>query len=263
MELLLNCLKDDDVDEFIYRACLYWTEREVTQVSLDIEMINEQQATGDGRTITKSLPNLQKAATRLKSCIIENRGHEDRLLRAASLKDSRYPAWEDFRKLAIRFTEIDTALMQCFYRQMMLLTATGTEDNLKQTLATKKQADASLYQAESMSTLSWLAFVYIPLTFVTGIFGMNVKEMDTSCPLSWKLAAGIAIAFLSVTFIIARTYRSYQKSKAPSSFGGSRRHWRVCALFRWLFQGSGQEEGFALDSQAKVTGRRPRDGSAC
>lgn len=56
------------------------------------------------------------------------------------------------------------------------------------------EARRSIEQAERAQRLTLLAFIYIPLSFVTGVFGMNVKEINGS-PLSLSVFfAVLAIA---------------------------------------------------------------------
>ena len=55
------------------------------------------------------------------------------------------------------------------------------------------QAKMSMEQAVRTAKLTELAFVYIPLTFVTSIFGMNVRELtDPVLPL-WVCAVTLAV----------------------------------------------------------------------
>lgn len=216
-DVLLRCLRDDRMDEFLYRAALFQCEREILQVSMNIEMINDDQAEGDARTTHESLPNIQKVSTRLKSCIQENRAYEDKLRRGSFANSASYPLRTEFEKLAIRFSELDNSLVQCFYRQMTTLTAAGTQENLRQTKATNEQAQATYEQTRSMSALTWLAFFYVPLTFVTGIFGMNVKEIDPEKPLSYRLYAGVAGGFLCFSVVLVFGYRAVQKRRTRRS----------------------------------------------
>jgi hypothetical protein len=46
-------------------------------------------------------------------------------------------------------------------------------------------AQTSLEQAARGSRLTWLAFIYAPLSFVTGMYGMNVKEINGSPVSAW------------------------------------------------------------------------------
>lgn len=209
--VLLEALKADEIDGFMYLAALLECERQVANVSLDIEEINERQGENDGLTTDESLPNTQKVATRLKRCTQENRAYEDKLRRASTVGAKSYTGRNEFEKLAVRFSELDHLLVQCFYRRMTILTAAGTKENLAQTQAAGDQARATLDQTRSMGTLTWLAFFYVPLTFATGIFGMNVKEIDSEKELSWRLFAKVAMIFLAVTFVVAVVLREMQK----------------------------------------------------
>ena len=249
--MLLKCLKNGEVDEFMYKVSLYRCEREVLNVSRDIEEINDQQAARDLATTNESLPNLQRAATRLKSCIQENRAYEDKLRRASFIPPTGYLDRTEFEKLAIRFSEIDNSLVQCFYRQMTTLTAAGNEENLQQTKATNVQARATYEQTTSMSALTWLALVYVPLTFVSGIFGMNVKEIDPDKKLSWRRFAWIAAAFLGGTMAIAFFYQNVQKRRARNKFRTEKRHERSQCVPRWHLRRSksGADAGSKLQSQ--------------
>lgn len=204
--ILLHCLKKDDIDGFLYHAAMFQCEREVAYVSLELEHANDDQVAGETST-NESLANIQKVSARLKSCIQEDRAFEDRLRRAGSINGASCPTRSEFEKLAVRFSELDNALVQSFYRQTATLTAAGIQENLRQTTATNEQAQATLKQTTSMIALSWVAFIYAPLTFVTGIFGMNIKEIDLDNLLSWKLVLIIAVHLASMTLIVARMSR--------------------------------------------------------
>ena len=46
--------------------------------------------------------------------------------------------------------------------------------------------------------LTILAVIYLPLTLVTGIFGMNIKEINGGAPLFWScISALVVIAALT------------------------------------------------------------------
>lgn len=56
-----------------------------------------------------------------------------------------------------------------------------------------KQAKLSMEQADRTAKLTQLAFVYIPLTFVTSIFGMNVRELVDPVPPVWVCIVTLVI----------------------------------------------------------------------
>lgn len=62
------------------------------------------------------------------------------------------------------------------------------------------EAEAAVQQGIRAQRLTVLAFLYIPLSFVTGIFGMNVKEINGSSLPIW-----VAIVTLVVTLLVTAT----------------------------------------------------------
>jgi Mg2+ and Co2+ transporter CorA len=46
-------------------------------------------------------------------------------------------------------------------------------------------------QAQRASLLTVLAVIYLPLTLVTGIFGMNLKEINDGAPHFWACILGL------------------------------------------------------------------------
>lgn len=59
------------------------------------------------------------------------------------------------------------------------------------------EARRSIQQAERAQRLTRLAFLYIPLSFVTGMFGMNVKEINGS-----PLSLGVFFAVLAIASVL-------------------------------------------------------------
>ena len=48
-----------------------------------------------------------------------------------------------------------------------------------------RDARQSLELNTSMWRLSWITFIFLPLTFLAGVFGMNVSELTSNPPLKW------------------------------------------------------------------------------
>jgi Mg2+ and Co2+ transporter CorA len=48
-------------------------------------------------------------------------------------------------------------------------------------------------QAQRATLLTILAVIYLPLTLVTGIFGMNIKEINGGTPLFWACLLGLLV----------------------------------------------------------------------
>ncbi|KAH7034648.1 uncharacterized protein B0I36DRAFT_316695 [Microdochium trichocladiopsis] len=59
-------------------------------------------------------------------------------------------------------------------------------------------AESGLDEARSAQKLMWLASVYLPLTMVTGIFGMNIREVNDSL-LPWWACLLALVAMVGFT----------------------------------------------------------------
>lgn len=68
----------------------------------------------------------------------------------------------------------------------------------------------STAQAARTNTLTLLAFFYAPLTFVTGLFGMNIRGLSVPLPGLWKFGATLAGMFV-LTLVIFTSYLSWPR----------------------------------------------------
>jgi hypothetical protein len=89
---------------------------------------------------------------------------------------------------------------------------------------TVQDSDANKTQTERATLLTLLAAVYLPLTLVTGIFGMNIKDINDGNP-SWRACGEVlaVVAVCTVVFVVAyqswRRWRKQQRKKERMQFG--------------------------------------------
>ncbi|KAF2724077.1 hypothetical protein K431DRAFT_164930 [Polychaeton citri CBS 116435] len=77
-------------------------------------------------------------------------------------------------------------------------------------------SQTSLEQARRGSRLTQLAFIYVPLSFVTGIYGMNVKEVNDS-PLSvWVCFVTLAVVIIA-TAVVFLSYESFARHRKANA----------------------------------------------
>jgi hypothetical protein len=77
---------------------------------------------------------------------------------------------------------------------------------------TVQDSDANKVQTERAILLTALAAIYLPLTLVTGIFGMNIKDINDGSP-SWR-ACGIVLAVMAFcTMIFVLAYREWRRRR--------------------------------------------------
>jgi hypothetical protein len=81
-------------------------------------------------------------------------------------------------------------------------------------------SETSIQQARSAQKLTQLAFIFIPLSFVTGIFGMNIKEINGS-PVSIWVCVVMSIVTIACTMGIAQLldwWQSHQVTAKAKEF---------------------------------------------
>jgi Mg2+ and Co2+ transporter CorA len=89
---------------------------------------------------------------------------------------------------------------------------------------TVQDSDANKQQSERATLLTLLAAVYLPLTLVTGIFGMNITEIEAGKPNSRACGEVLAVvAACTVVFVFAyrhwRAWRRGQQEKERMELG--------------------------------------------
>ena len=90
---------------------------------------------------------------------------------------------ETFENILVESQNLDRFLMDTF---QLLMSSISVLDS-----------QASILEARRSARLTQLATIYVPLSFVTGVFGMNVKEINNS-----PLSVWTAIIALLVTVIV-------------------------------------------------------------
>jgi CorA-like Mg2+ transporter protein len=96
-------------------------------------------------------------------------------------------------------TQLEVFLMQTF---QLLMSSTSVQES-----------QLGSEQAKRATRLTQLAFIYIPLSFVTGIFGMNLKELNGSGLSIWVCFVAMAIVLILTAIIFwLPNARAAQKS---------------------------------------------------
>jgi Mg2+ and Co2+ transporter CorA len=86
---------------------------------------------------------------------------------------------------------------------------------------TVQDSDANKTQTERATLLTLLAAVYLPLTLVTGIFGMNIKDINDGNP-SWRACGEVlaVVAVCTIIFVVAyQLWRSWRKGQRSKDYG--------------------------------------------
>jgi Mg2+ and Co2+ transporter CorA len=162
------------ISAFLHRSNFIAIDREIKAISFQ-ELPNP-----DMRTNSKLL-TLRELLSELATGTAETHGNassdierfiDDGILRYMN-SGEQLDCYSPIKRLAAisqQASDLQRFLMDSF---QLLMSSVSIAESQNAT----KQAMLSMEQAERTAKLTQLAFVYIPLTFVTSIFGMNVREL--------------------------------------------------------------------------------------
>lgn len=121
---------------------------------------------------------------------------------------------ESHQRVLDQTVELDRLLMETF---QLLMSSISVRDS-----------QLSIEQSQRATRLTQLAFIYVPLSFVTGIFGMNVQEISATGLSIWVCFVTLAIIVM-LTVGIFWVLHSRGKKRQKSGGWPSYEEERFCA----------------------------------
>ncbi|KAF8153225.1 hypothetical protein B0H34DRAFT_722697 [Crassisporium funariophilum] len=79
-------------------------------------------------------------------------------------------------------------------------------------LYTQQMTAAAVRDSAAMKLLAYLTMIFLPASFIAGIFGMNVSEINPSASGSLSSYASVAISFTFLTVWLIMAFRSKERS---------------------------------------------------
>lgn len=144
----------------------------------------------------------------LRRLIVGMRDHAPRA-RSRSGRVDRHFEFLQSRCPSLRRPTLDKTLTEVFEDLDKLDKELNDEIHLIIGAVTVQDSDANKQQTERATLLTLLAAVYLPLTLVTGIFGMNIKDINDENP-DWR-ACGEVLAVVAVcTIVFVAAYRRWR-----------------------------------------------------
>ncbi|KAK4107530.1 hypothetical protein N656DRAFT_763184 [Canariomyces notabilis] len=164
--------------------------------------------------------------------------------RSKSFKTALHENFHDDDEMA-RFNEALESLRGFLNEQLGVIKTTSKElIELEFNLTSIREAQKSTSTSLSMKRLSWITFIYLPLTFVASLFGMNVDVLDFNPP--WWAYLPFAAATLGITIIVWSIFKytldeeTRRERDGPST---TRASWaRVLALVKKDNSGDGKKD---------------------
>lgn len=201
---LLQCLEDHGVDDFLYKASVFECQRHLNAFRARINSISFPEDDESENDIKNQLYHIRLALNRLYRCIEKNRSHERAYarLRQSSKAEHHHCDRDFFAELETEVLKLDKSVLRTMEWLSTTMSIKDSSESLRLTATTMKQT-------QSMALLTRLAFVYAPLTFTTGIFGMNLQQINES-PLPLSYFFGYLFGILIVTAVLALGVRKLE-----------------------------------------------------
>ncbi|GAB1317906.1 hypothetical protein MFIFM68171_08116 [Madurella fahalii] len=144
-----------------------------------------------------------------------------------------------------RFNEALESVTKFLNKELDMIKTTSRElIELEFNLTSIREAQKSTSTSLSMKRLSWITFIYLPLTFVASLFGMNIDVLKSNPP--WWTYLPFAVVTLGLTIIVWSIFKYTLDENRQTEREGSlttKANWtRVLALVKKSNSGDGEKD---------------------
>lgn len=179
---------------------LRWLDSNVKRLSFD-------EIRQPSRSINEVLHNHREDLAQLKSAVIETIAYVYKTLELhlelhlepdEKSSTTIFSPVQNLKRIRDDAEQLERFLMDTF---QLLMSSISVHDS-----------QLSIEQARRCAWLTQLALIYVPLSFVTGIFGMNLKEINNSSLSAWVCIVATAVVVYS-TFVVLAVIKLYGRRK--------------------------------------------------
>jgi hypothetical protein len=184
---------------YLLVSCLW--EENLRYLDKEIKRISFREIRNPKLEINSELHDRREDLAHIKTGLIETA-----MYIPAEVKEyfAIHPLWtsssririDNWKRLIEEATKLEAFLMETF---QLFMSSVSVQDSR-----------LSIDQAERGSQLTFLALIYVPLSFVTGIFGMNIQQINGSGLNIWVcFVALVPVIFVTVlVFLAVKLYGS-------------------------------------------------------
>jgi hypothetical protein len=199
---------------YLISSCIF--EENLRHLSKEIKRISFHEIRDPRLEINSILHDRREDLARLKEGLVEGARYvpedvkslfEDIPRRKGGKQHSRLEG-RNLTRLSGEVDKLEAFLMDTFTLFMSSISVQDSRLGIE-------QSRLSIAQARRGSRLTILAFIYIPLSFVTGVFGMNIRQINSSGLNIWVpfvVLAGV-ILFTLPLFWAVKIYEDRQERK--------------------------------------------------
>ncbi|KAK4565873.1 hypothetical protein LTR86_003722 [Recurvomyces mirabilis] len=201
LEVLFGLTQALPIQPFLYLFVNSLWQTNLTFVDRKLKEVSFTEIRSPNDRTAQKLHDLRESIANIRTRVSETQLHMSSSLDAyydtfGKIKNRHYKTYhspsDNFGEILESADKLDRFLMETFQLLMSTLSV--------------RDSQISIRQSRRGMLLTVLAFIYVPLSFITGIFGMNVKEINGS-PLSiWVcfVALGVVIAMTALGFLSYR-----------------------------------------------------------
>ena len=197
---------------FIYLLSSSVFESNLRLLTNRIERVSFQEIRSPSLALNETLHDQREELVRLKRAVEETTNYAPEKVKTYFCHHPYYesppdssrtlPPIEEHIHILKEAEKLEDFLMQTF---QLFMSSISVQDS-----------QASIEQARRSVQITLLAFVYVPLSFVTGIFGMNIRELNGTGVHIWACLITLAVVILITTIgfwlMNARIKRKAKKS---------------------------------------------------
>lgn len=149
--------------------------------------------------IEDSLHDLRASLALLRTVVNETITYvpphiKDFLISIAKVETSLEPIVERLEKLEKRASELHSFFIETIQLLAMTISIRDSQASIEQTNESLKQTKQGIF-------LTRVAALYLPLSVATGVFGMNLREIDDATPPWWAFII-VLVGLTALTFTL-------------------------------------------------------------
>ena len=233
-----NSIMAQDSFHALNHLCTFAASAEHQFLNLMEQKLDKYEYTEDEAESAHALPDLKYLKRTLNRHIKHNQEALQLILRTKvsewpkSYSSSGTPAaWAVKAQVAVRDLTMD---FETLLKRSQDLQARCTEDiNILMNAIVIEESNKAMKQAERIGKLTFLAFVFVPLSFTTSFFGMNFKELGVgqqTNPISiwvWFVLAVplLAVAVAFYVWDVSQLWRACKRGIAAGLDGLRHTRW--------------------------------------
>jgi hypothetical protein len=201
---------------YLLVSCLW--EENLRYLDKEIKRISFREIRNPKLEINSELHDRREDLAHIKAGLIETA-----MYIPAEVKEyfARHPLWtsssririDNWKRLIEEATKLEAFLMETF---QLFMSSVSVQDSR----LSIEQSSLSIDQARRGSQLTFLAFIYVPLSFVTGIFGMNIQQINGSGLNIWVcFVALVPVIFVTLlVFLAVKLYGSRKGARKKLAY---------------------------------------------